>query len=795
MDIKASYKWLKEYCKTDKSAVEFARELSLKSMSVEGMTDLREFYAKMVIGVVGELKAHPDADKLRIAVTNIGEREVEIVCGGTNLAEGMRVLVAMPGAKVRWHGEGDLIEMKVSKIRGIESFGMICAPVEIGFEKVACGDSEIWDLGTLTQAAAGTSFVDALDIDDIIFDIEVTTNRPDVMGMIGLAREGAAAVEADLVFDEPELPKAGTGKDLNVTVEDAELCPRYMAVVIDGVKVGPSPTWMQTRLLLAGQKPINNIVDVTNYVRLELAQPLHTFDYSKVKGAQINVRTAKEGEKMLALDDEEYILSEGQLVIADEDSVIAIAGVMGGKATGTMESTTTVVLEAAAFEEVQVRKTSRALNLRSDSQQIFEKGLSTKSPEYALARAVELVQELAGGEVVSSVIDVKKSEYQPLVFPMKTAAVRKLIGLDITDEDILDFLQRLGFHVAQDGDAYQVTVPFWRDHDIESGIDFTEEVARMYGYHNMPAVLPDQAPPNYTDDQDIVWERWLKRQLAQRGYTEFYGLSFASEELLEKYDLDASRVVKILNPLSTDATLMRPSLVPGVLRDIAANQSHSSQGRAFELQRVYVKREGDLPDERTHLLMAEYGDDVEVEFSRLKGVLFAIAEQVGWKVELSRLESDPRWHRTRSAEVRINGAVRGVLGQVGADYEKAFGLRSEAVLLELDLEDLILDMQLHRRYEAIPEFQEVVRDVSIEVDVMVEFESLRTAVFAADALIREVRLLDVYRGEGIAVERKSSTLSLTLRSDEKTLASEEIDAVMAKVDDVLAKEFDAHERG
>ncbi len=794
MDIKASYKWLKEYCKTDKSAVEFARELSLKSMSVEAMTDLCELYANMVIGIVKELKAHPDADKLRIAVTDIGERQVEIVCGGSNLAEGMRVLVAMPGAKVRWHGEGDLIEMKISKIRGVESFGMICAPIEIGFEKVACGDSEIWDLGTLTQAAAGTRFVDALDIDDVIFDIEVTTNRPDVMGMIGLAREGAAAVEADLVFDEPELPRAGTGKDLTVMVESDELCPRYMAVVIDGVKVGPSPTWMQTRLLLAGQKPINNIVDVTNDVRLELAQPLHTFDYNAVKGAQIHVRTAKEGEKMLALDDEEYTLSEGQLVIADEDSVIAIAGVMGGKATGTVESTTTIVLEAAAFEEVQVRKTSRALNLRSDSQQIFEKGLSTKSPEMALARAVELVLELAGGEVVSSVIDVKKAEYRPLVFSMKTPAVRKLIGLDISDEDVLDYLQRLGFHAAKEADHYSVTVPFWRDHDIESSIDFTEEVARMYGYHNMPAVLPDQAPPSYTDDQDIVWERWLKGRLAEHGYTEFYGLSFASEELLEKYDVDASKAVKILNPLSQDATLMRPSLVPGVLRDIAANQSHSSQGRAFELQRVYVKRDGDLPDERTHLLMAEYGDDAQAEFVRLKGTLFAIAEQVGWKIELSRLEDDPRWHRTRSAEVRINGELRGVIGQVGADYEKAFGLRGEAVLLELDLEDLISDMQLHRRYDAIPEFQEVVRDISIEVDGMVEFDDLKTSVLAVDPLIREARLVDVYRGEGIASGRKSSTLSITLRSDEKTLESEEIERVMMKVDIALAEEFDAHAR-
>lgn len=790
MDIKASYKWLKEYCKTDLSAVEFARELSLKSMSVEAMTNLRDLYSGMVVGVVKEINTHPDADKLNIVVTDIGDQTVNIVCGGSNVAVGMRVLVAKPGAKVRWHGEGDLIELKPTKIRGVESVGMICAPCEVGFEKVPCGEKEIWDLGTLTQSAAGTSFVDALDMDDVIFDIEITTNRPDAVGMIGLAREGAAAVEADLVFEEATLPSGGSGKNLSVSVEDSVACPRYMAVVIDGVKVAPSPVWLQKRLLLAGQKPINNIVDITNYVRLELAQPLHTFDYSKLAAQKIIVRGARAGEKMLALDDIEYELAEGQLVIADESSPIAVAGVMGGKETGTTESTTTVVLEAAAFEPVQVRLTSRALNLRSDSQQIFEKGLSAKAPEFALARAVELVLELAGGNVASEVIDVKTADYTPKQFPMKTAAVRKLIGLDISDEDILDYLQRLGFHVAKEGDDYTVTVPFWRDHDIESSIDFTEEVARMYGYHNMPAVLPDQVPPDYSADADVVWEQWMKRQLASHGYTEFYGLSFASEELLEKYDLDSAKAVKLLNELSSDATLMRPSLIPGVLRDLAENQGHHAQVRAFELQRVYVKTDG-LPEERTHLVMAEYGYRADESFARLKGTLEAIGAQIDWKIDVSRLEEHPKWHRTRSAEVSINGKKLGYLGQVDAEYQKAFGLRDEVLLLQLDLEDLMAESALHRRYDGVAAFPSVDRDISIEVDVQVEFGPLSETVRSSDSLVREVKLVDVYQGDKVAEGKKSLTLSVELRSDEKTLEAADIDRVMHKVTDSLVEGVNA----
>jgi phenylalanyl-tRNA synthetase beta chain len=790
MDIKASYKWLREYCKTDLSAVEFARELSLKSMSVEAMTNLRDLYAGMVVGVIKEIKAHPDADKLRIVMTDIGESVVEIVCGGSNLTEGMRVLVAKPGAKARWHGEGDLIELKATKIRGVESFGMICTPSEVGFAKIQGGEAEIWDLGTLTQSPAGTDFVDALDMDDVIFDIEITTNRPDAMGMMGLAREGAAAAEADLHFNDPILPKAGSGKELVVSIEDTVLCPRYMAVVIDGVKIGPSPTWLQKKLLLAGQKPINNLVDITNYVRLELAQPMHTFDYDKLNGGKIVVRTAREGEKMLALDDVEYELSEGQLVIADEKGVIAVAGVMGGKETGTTEGTKTVVLEAAAFESVQVRRTSRALELRSDSQQIFEKGLSAKAPEFALARAVELVLELAGGTVASEVIDVKAAEYTPRVFPMKTNAVRRLIGVEISDEDILDYLQRLGFNTAKDRDDYSVTVPYWRDHDIEAGIDFTEEVARMYGYHNMPSVLPDQAPPTYTADADVVWEQWLKRQLAERGYTEFYGLSFASEELLEKYDLDPTKAVKLLNELSSDATLMRPSLIPGILRDLADNQGHHSAARVFELQRVYLKTDG-LPEERTHLVMAEYGHDAEQSFARLKGVLEDVGNRIGWKISLNRLEDHPKWHRTRSAEVSINGKVLGVIGQVDAEYQKAFGLRDEVMMLQIDVQDLMAQSELQRRYDGVPAFPSVDRDISIEVDVHVEFGQLAESLLKVDSLVRDVRLVDVYHGDKVATGKKSITLAVELRSDEKTLESEEIDRAIHKATDSLVEQFSA----
>lgn len=780
MNNLASYQWLKEFVHTTASPEEFARELSLRSMSVEKVDSLAEKFAHMVVGLVNEVKAHPNANKLRIAVADVGTQIVEVVCGGSNLAEGMRVFVAMPGAKVRWHGEGDLVELKETEIRGVKSIGMICAPAEVGFEALQGGEHEIWDLSAITNAAPGTPIAEALGLDDVLFDVEITTNRPDAMGRVGLAREAAAALDAEFAWHPPALQRGAAAKPLAVTVED-QRCERYMAVVVDGVTVGPSPWWLQKRLLLAGVRPINTIVDITNYVLLEHAQPMHAFDYDELRGAAIRVRAAK-GESLRALDGKEYALN-GEMVIADAERPVAIAGIMGGEESGTTAKTRTVVFEAATFDPVVIRRTARAVNCYSDSQLLFEKGLSTEALPAALARAVQLAQEIAGGSVASEIVDVRRSAYHPLAFPFQPDRIRAKIGVDVSDAQMLRILTTLGFAIA----GNEATVPYWRDHDIEGAVDIAEEVARMYGYHNMPSVLPTGAPPTTPEEPSLRWERWWKRALAAAGYDEFFSYSFVSLDDLRRYGDDERTAVVLLNPLASDQSHMRTSLMPSLLRAIEQNQAHTAAAHFFELSRTYTATNG-IPVERMQLVFGEYGyDDAEAAFMRLRGALETLAVRCGIAVTLSRA-TDARWHPSRTAEVQVDGVAVGMVGEAAPAIVDAFGIDRRVMTVVLDFETLVPMLQLTHRYAPVGEFPAVCRDVSVLLDEKCTFARLAETVTATSPLITNVRLVDVYRGNGVDEGKKSVTISLTLQAD-RTLTSEEIDAVLAGVRDSLATQL------
>lgn len=792
MNILASYNWIKEYLKTDLSPQEFASEFTRKSFPVERIDVLSERFANMVIGQVKELKPHSNADKLQLAMTDIGGEVVQIVCGGKNLKEGMKVLVTLPGSKVRWHGEGDLITLEEATIRGEKSFGMISAPEEVGFDKYPCNEGDIWDLGALTDAAPGTTLVEALDMDDVIFDIEVTTNRPDAMSILGLAREAGAAIDAPFEFTPPELPATGQGKDISVTVKESDLCPRYMAVVIDGIKVGPSPLWLQKKILHSGHRPINNIVDITNYILHEYGQPLHTFDYDKLRGGEVIVRRAKNGEHFLALDDNEYELNDSQLVIADKEGPVAIAGVMGGKHSGTWSETKTIVFEAATFDPVSVRKTARALNLYSDSQLLFEKGLSTEATAQALAKAVELTLELAGGEVVSEVKDVRAGEYAPLRFPFDPNKVRELLGVELETQKMIETLERLGFVVSGDSPELSVTVPFWRDHDIEAEIDFTEEIARMYGYHNLPSVLPQSPPPADPESVQLKWEDWTKQFLAAAGYTEFYGYSFVGQDTLKRYDIDPADALKLHNPLSSDLSHMRPSLVPSLLADIERNQGEVPSGRVFELARTYTPQVGELPQERTQLVLSEFGqENPEPAFLRIKGVLELFAKKTGLDITLERVTDDSYWHPSRAARLMLGDQRIGSIGQVASAYQSAFGIDRPVIAAVVDFERIAPQMREARRFEDIPEFPAITRDIAVIVDEVVEFAQLEEKISQQSPIIESVELFDIYRGTGVPDGQKSVALRITLRAPDRTLSSEHADDVMKVAVDVLKSQFNA----
>ncbi len=797
MNILGSYNWMKEYLKTDLAPEVFGREISLRSASVEAMHDLAAQYDHMVIGVVDSIETHPKADRLKLVKTNVGDKVLTIVCGGSNVREGQKVVVALPGSRVRWHGEGELITLEPAVIRGIASEGMICAPGEIGFEKAPCVEGGIWDLTDICDAPAGTAVAKALGLEDILFDLEVTTNRPDSMSIIGLAREAAACGLGEFTW-KPSAPvqsAASASMPLSVSVESSDLCPRYMAVALNDVKVGPSPLWLQVRLLLAGHRPINNVVDVTNYILHEYGQPLHAFDYDKVAEGAITVRTAKKGEVLKALDGKEYKLTATQLVIADGNGPLAVAGVMGGEVSGTYATTTRIVLEAATFDGASVRRTARDLNLYSDAQSMFEKGLSTESLPAALARAVELLKDLAGAMVASEVVDVQAEPYTSKTFTLDPLRVNQLLGVEIAEKEQVTILETLGFVCEKNGATYTVTVPYYRDHDIEENVDLVEEIARVYGYHNVPSRMPDGRLPTRVQDPHLFFEESWKSQLVALGYTEFFSNSLVSASDLERVNVDPANAVAIHNPLTADLTHMRTTLVASLLKGVELNQAHHRQGKVFEISRVYTPRKGDLPLETTDVLLAQFGyADAFTAFRELQGVLQDLLVHGGAFARLERLEKHDLLHGTRAARIFIGDLEVGFAGEVKEEVRTRFGVDVPVFVAVLHTQDLMPTLHVTRSYTAEPAFPSVQRDMSLLLNADAEFVALEEAIHAVDLRVRAVRFVEQYVGKGIPEGKKSVTLGITLRDDAATLEGAAIETIMGDIQKKLETEFGAQIR-
>ncbi len=793
-NILASYDWIKEHLKTDASVAEFAKKMTDAGNSVEHIHDVAEAYNGIVVGRILVVDAHPNADKLRVVTVDVGKK-VQIVCGGLNLEVDQLVCVALPGAKVRWHGEGELIELKEAELRGVQSFGMICAPDEVGFEKLQAGEKMIWDLTNVTDAKPGTPLVKALGLEDTLFDIEVTTNRPDAMSIVGQAREASACGLGKFEMRKSKFETSGksegkNGKmDLKVSVKDKDLCPRYQAVVIEGVKVAPSPWWMQKRLLLSGHRPINNVVDVTNYVLHELGQPLHAFDADTLEGQEIIVRKAKKGEKILALDGKEYELDASMLVIADAKKPVAVAGVMGGELTGTKEGTTRLVIESAVFDAVSVRRTARTLNLYSDSSSLFEKGLSPEATTGAIERAIELICELTGGHVASVIYDARAEKYKPEVYPYDAKRISDVIGLDVPEKKQKEILEALGFVI----DGKKATVPYWRDHDIEDAIDLAEEVARVVGYANVPSVIPTGEIPVTLPDPKIVWERKLKNILKGAGVSEVYSNAFVSEAILGKYKIPLDAASKLENPLTDEWVYMRPTLVPSMLTVIEENQRRFEAAALFELNHVHHPRKGDIPSEDWRLLIAGYGPDGGAQaFRYVKGILERVLREAGVAaVSFESGGADDHFHPGRSAKVIAGKDMVGTIGELAPHYAQAFGIDRRVVLADLNLDHLLPHLGAGKRYQPTPEFQDLIRDLSFVLPERKTHAEVQAALVGVDPLISSVSLVDVYQGKGIEAGQKSMTYRLSLRASDRTLSSDEADAVMNSVGKMLTSDFGA----
>ncbi len=789
MNILASYNWIKEYLDTDLSPEEFARKTTAAGNSVERMDPIADRFDKMVVGFVKKVETHPNADKLKIAETDIGKEMVKIVCGGENLAEEQRVVVGLPGARVKWHGEGERVELSKTKIRGVESFGMICSVEEIGFEKLSTGKKDIWDITTFTDAKPGTPIAKALDLEDVVFDIEVTSNRSDCMSIIGQAREGAAVVGGGLKGLKGQKRQKGWDTKFEIEVKEPELCPKYSAVVIDNVNVGPSPWWLQKKLLLAGHRPINNIVDITNYVLHEYGQPLHAFDADKLTGEKISVRKAKKNEKFLALDGKEYTLGSEMLVIADAKKAVALAGVMGGEETGTTAQTKRVVIESATFDPVSVRRTARALTLYSDSQLLFEKGLSTQATGPALERAMEFIVELTGGTVMSEVMVQEAKPYVARSLPFDPAVANRLMGVELSEKEMVGILERLGFEVNKG----LVTVPYWRDHDIENSVDFVEEIARVYGYENFPSLLPPGGIPLVLENPSLHWQRRTKEILLGAGLTEVYSYAFLSTPQLEAFGVDPKQTVTLRNPLSSDFEFMRPSLVLSMLSVIEQNQAQQSHAALFELAPVYHPQKNDLPSQPLELVIALYGKDGTTLFFELKGILERFLRQSGIKnatCQHAQLEGND-WHPSRSAIYLSNKKVVATFGEISGSLSNRFGVDVPVVLARVDFEALIPEFNESKSFIPLPVFPAVKRDVAFVTAQRTAYEQIEQALRKASPLLEAVELFDVFYGKTVGEGMKSMAVHLAFRHQERTLESKEIEIELESIRTVLQKEFGA----
>lgn len=805
-----SKNWLRDYVFLPDAldAKELAERLCLSTVEVEKVINQAAAFEHMVVGQIKKIEAHPNADKLKVCTVDVGNENLTIVCGGSNIKEGQKVAVAKVGASVRWHGEGEPIAMEKTAIRGVESAGMICASDEIGlaerFPKKE--EKEILDLSEL-KIKVGQPLAQALGLDDIIFDIDnkSMTNRPDLWGHYGMAREIAALTRKKFKILAPPQIKPGKELKINVQVKAPELCPRYMAVAVSGLASTPSPEWLARRLETAGLRSINAIVDLTNYVMLELGQPLHAFDAEELFKKSITVRRAHNNEKFTTLDDKQLTLHTNILVIADDEKALAIAGVKGGQNSGVTERTNTVVFEAATFEAGSIRRTSNALGLRTDSSARFEKSLDPHLPELALQRVVELAKKIfPASRVVSNVVDVRQFSAKPIVLNLAIGFINDRLGLVLDHKAIVDILERLGFGVKTKKDTLTVTVPTWRaTKDITIPEDIVEEVARVYGYAKIPAALPRFTINTPEINTMREFEREIKEALAfEAGMTEIYNYSFVAPEWLTRLGVGGENYLALDNPIAKDRPWLRRDLLPGLIENINKNVYWAEHVRLFEIGRVYRAEESGerakpnsnelLPAQPIRLGMAVAEKDNHTPFFLAAHALRLVSERLGLGLTLHNPETvNALFHPGRQAAIVAGEKTIGVIGELHSRLQQGLGIMPRVALAELTLSELVTLPRASAMYKPVPEFPSAERDIAFVVDRRVAHSDIQTAIRAVDPMITGVTLFDVFEGKNIGPGKKSMAYHLSYQAPDRTLTAENADAIHAKVTAILKKQFKA----
>ncbi len=797
--MNATLNWLKTYIDFDFSPDELAERLTMLGIEVESVKQLGAALEGIVVGKVTSIKPHPNADKLVLCQVDIGETDVlQIVCGAPNVYEGMFAPVATIGTELSTG-----ITIKRAKLRGEESHGMLCSEKELDISDEAAGLMELSSYLTL-----GVPLTEALGLDDVVFELEITPNRPDCLSMIGVAREIRAETGNDLKLPQVDLQEEGTDiRELtSVTIDAPDLCPRYAARVIRGVKIGESPAWLKQRLESIGVGVINNIVDVTNFVLMEYGQPLHAFDYHKLAENRIIVRRAAEGEQITTLDEDERKLTPDMLVIADAEKSVALAGIMGGYDSEITETTCDVLLESANFQPSSVRATAKALGIHTEASYRFERGADPEAVIPALDRAAQMIVELAGGIICEGIIDVYPGQRDPLQIQLRSERVNFILGTALAASEIEQILSRLGFGIeaSQSGkDVYQVTVPSFRS-DITREIDLIEEIARVHGYDNIPTTLPKGDIPIPVPNISTEVRRRIKHYLLGSGMMEAVNYSFSHPNCFNRIRLAADnplrQTLQLKNPLSPEMSVLRTTLLPSLLDNAQHNHNHQIDNIAlFEISTVFMKDEE--PARVAGILAGEIGGGVynnpyrHPDFFDIKGIVEGMLEVSGIIDYTFKKTEDPTFHPGRNAEVLLEGKRIGILGETHPKVLESYELPYEAYLFELDLEALADAADFSKLFEPIPIYPSVLRDLAIVVDQDMQSDVPINIIYSTGGeLVKSVRLFDVYIGDQVPEGKKSLAYAITYHSATETLTDKAVNDLHDKVVKRLNQELGAELR-
>ncbi|GAB6181144.1 phenylalanine--tRNA ligase subunit beta [Desulfotomaculum defluvii] len=805
--MRVSYQWLKDYVDIQITPQELADRLTLSGLAVDVVEELGAEIENVVTGRITKIEKHPNADKLVVCQVDAGKDEpLQIVTGATNVREGHMVPVALEGAKL---AKG--LQIKRSKLRGVESRGMLCSGQELGMEsKLLSADMANGILILPDDVKVGLDAKEVLGLSDSVLELDLTPNRGDALSMIGVARDVAALLNTRLKVPVPKLEEnqENINEIAKIEIEDPDLCRRYVGRVIKGIKIGASPIWLQNRLRAAGVRPISNVVDVTNYVMLETGQPLHAFDYDKLANHHIIVRRAKENEKIVSLDGVERTLNPEMLAITDEKGPVAVAGVMGGLDSEVTADTVNVLIESAYFHPINVRRTSKALGLRSESSVRFEKGIDINNCKKVADRALQLIQQLAGGIVVSGAIDQFPNPIAEKTILLRPSRVNWMLGVEIPKSEIVQIMENLQFRVQEQGEELLVTVPTFRP-DIFGEWDLVEEVARLHGFNQIPETLPFGASTQgvRTPEQQMNWD--IRKIMTSCGFYEVVTYSFVHPRIFDLMNLPQNskfrNVVKLQNPLSEEQSVMRTVLVPSLLEVLVKNLNRRAQsGAIFEISRVFYPQEGQpLPEEVPVLAAVAYGNTEktwnqsarQMDFFFMKGVVEQLLQALGVPDVVFKRHQDPSFHPGRCASIETNGQVLGVVGELHPNVVENFELPGRTVAMKLDLQVLAQTDRPVKQYQGLPKFPTVERDLAVLVkQEVLAADMLSIIQKAAGNLLKETEIFDLYQGTQVPEGYKSVAFSMKFQALDRTLTDEEINDKMQRIIKSLAAQTGAELR-